>query len=93
MQEINKSGKFEMYGVSAHAVLLLCCHNSKNFNQFEFPAKTKISILKKLLVILTSSSSLQASDLFWPDICGDLVKIRHGELQSERDQVILFFKF
>ena len=62
----------------------------KFFNKFEFPAKAKISILKKPLVILTSSSSLQASDLFWPDICGDLIKIRHGELQSERDQVIFF---
>ena len=57
----------------------------KNFIEFEFPAKAKISILKKPLVILTtSSSSLQASDLFWPDICGDLVKTKQGELQSER---------
>ena len=63
----------------------------KNFNQFEFPAKAKISILKKPLVILTSSSRLQAYDLFWPDICRDLVKIRQGVLQSERDQVIIFF--
>ena len=65
----------------------------KIFNEFEFPAKAKISIIKKPLVILTSSSSLQASDLFWPDICGDLVKTSHGELQSEREKVILSLKF
>ena len=40
---------------------------------------------------MTSSSGLQAYDLYLPDICRDLVKIRQGELQSERDQVILFF--
>ena len=36
------------------------------------------------------SSRLQANDLFWSDICGDLVKIRQGELQSEGDQVVHF---
>ena len=43
------------------------------------------------VVILTSSSGLQAFGLFWPDICGDLVKIRQGELQLEGDQLIFFF--
>jgi ribosomal protein S14 len=42
---------------------------------------------------LTSSSGLQAYDLFWPVICRDLVKIRQGELQSEGDQVIFFLNF
>ena len=42
---------------------------------------------------MTCSSGLQASELFWPDIWRDLVKVRHRELQSERDEVILFFKF
>ena len=69
----------------------LNCTQFKIFNEFEFPAKAKISILKKPLVILTSSSGLKAYDLFWPEIYRDLVKIRQGELQSERDQVILFF--
>ena len=63
----------------------------KILTNLNFPPKQKISILKKPLVILTSSSGLQAYDLFGPDICRDLVKIRQGELQSERDQVILFF--
>ena len=39
-----------------------------HFQRFEFPAKAKISILKKPFLILTSSSGLQAYDLFWPEI-------------------------
>ena len=31
------------------------------------------------------------SDLFWPEIWGDLVKISRGEQRTEREQIILFF--
>ena len=35
------------------------------------------------------SGSLAASDLFWPEIWGDLVKISRGEQRKEREHVII----
>ena len=47
---------------------------------------------KKPLVILTSPSGSLASDLFWPGVWEDLVKISRGEQRTESEQ-IFFFKF
>ena len=44
-------------------------------------------------MILTSPSGSLAYDLFSPEILGDLVKKSRGEQRTEREQVILFFKF
>ena len=55
-----------------------------------FPPKQKSLFFRKLLVISSITSRLLTNYLFWTDICGDLVKIRQGELQSEGDQEIIF---
>ena len=41
---------------------------------------------------MTSPSGSLASDLFWPEIWGDLVKISGREQRTEREQ-IFFFKY
>ena len=65
-------------------------HNSKFLTNLNFPPKQKSLFFKKLLVISIITSRLQANNLFWTDICGDLVKTRQGEVQSERDEIIIF---
>ena len=41
---------------------------------------------------MTSPSDSLASDLFWPEIWGDLVKISRDEQRTEREQIMIFFK-
>ena len=43
-------------------------------------------------VILTSPFGSLASDLFWPEIWGDIVKISHGKQRTEREHVVIFFR-
>ena len=44
-------------------------------------------------VILTSPSGSLASDLFRPEIWGYLVKISRREQRTEREPIMIFFKF
>ena len=42
---------------------------------------------------MTSPSGSLASDLFWPEIWGDLVKKSRGEQRTERGQIIFLNLF
>ena len=66
-------------------------HNSKIFPNLNFPALLKMELATIPQIILTSPSSYLASDLFWPEIWGDLVKISRREQRTEREQIIIIF--
>ena len=94
VQTLSSSGKImdiakELKGdvfLIANAIRKIQVSPIQIFSKFKFPALLKRELATIPWVILTSPSGSLASDLFWSDIWGDLVKISRRKQRTEREE-------